>query len=169
MSQHLVDYPQVDEALVDEALEARIAVVLKVKNLGLALRNTAKVGVRQPLSTLMVKPADAAEQAVLEDPRYAAQVLGECNLKKLDIIEDTVDMQQQDPHSGIVFARLLFLHRLKGNRVEALPLLALSGTLACGQGTRRTNTSSGPMERTWSYAGMSCLSSFSTPTLALHQ
>jgi isoleucyl-tRNA synthetase len=87
-SVHLLDFPQVDEAQRDEGLEDRIAVVLKVKNLGLKLRNLARIGVRQPLAALTVQPASEGERAVLEDPAYAGQVLEECNFKELVLIED---------------------------------------------------------------------------------
>jgi isoleucyl-tRNA synthetase len=40
------------------------------------------------LGTLHVRPRDAADRAVLENPDYAAQILEEANIKNLALIED---------------------------------------------------------------------------------
>jgi isoleucyl-tRNA synthetase len=97
---HLLDYPQVDESLVDINLEDRVATVLRIKNLGLALRNKAAIKIKQPLSTLTVKPASAAERAALEDPSLVEQILVECNFKGLDLIDsaDTLVSIQVKPN-----------------------------------------------------------------------
>ena len=87
---HLLDYPQVDASLVDADLEDRVATVLRIKNLGLALRNKASIKIKQPLSTLTVKPASVAERAALEDSALVEQILVECNFKGLELL-DTVD------------------------------------------------------------------------------
>ncbi len=91
-SVHLTDYPQVDTAALDDALEARIAAVIRTKNHGLRLRQRANIKVRQPLSALIVRPASASDRAVLADARYARQVLEECNLKEIRLIEDESDI-----------------------------------------------------------------------------
>jgi isoleucyl-tRNA synthetase len=87
-SVHLTAYPQVDAALVDRALEQSIDVVIRIKNLALSLRTQSKVKTRQPLSTLYVRPRDAADRKVLENSDYAAQILEEANLKHLTLIDD---------------------------------------------------------------------------------
>ena len=87
-SVHLTEYPKVDAALVDEALEQSIEAVIRLKNLALHLRTQSKVKIRQPLSTLQVRPRDAADRKVLENPDYAAQILEEANIKQLTLIED---------------------------------------------------------------------------------
>jgi len=85
---HLEDYPQVDPDRVDAQLEAQIDCVIRTKNLGLSLRNSARVKVRQPLGELHVRAASATDAAVLSDPHFAAQVLEECNVKALTLIAD---------------------------------------------------------------------------------
>jgi isoleucyl-tRNA synthetase len=85
-SVHLTSYPEVDEALVDPRLEESIGTVLRLKNLALGLRMRAKVKIRQPLGTLVVKPRDAREREVLQDPSYREQVLEETNIKSLRLI-----------------------------------------------------------------------------------
>jgi isoleucyl-tRNA synthetase len=87
-SVHLTLYPQVDASLIDADLEQSIDVVIRIKNLALSLRTQSKTKIRQPLSTLFVRPKDAADRRVLENPEYAAQILEEGNLKKLVLIED---------------------------------------------------------------------------------
>ena len=48
----------------------------------------SKVKIRQPLGTLYVVPRDAADRKVLENADYAAQILEEANIKKLELIDD---------------------------------------------------------------------------------
>jgi isoleucyl-tRNA synthetase len=87
-SVHLTRYPQVDASLIDEALEQSIDAVIRIKNLALSLRTQSKTKIRQPLSTLYVRPRDAAHRRVLENPEYTAQILEETNVKNLVLIED---------------------------------------------------------------------------------
>ena len=87
-SVHLTPYPQVDASLVDEQLEHSIDAVIRIKNLALSLRTQSKVKTRQPLSTLYVRPRDAADRAVLANSDYAAQILEEANLKHVKLIDD---------------------------------------------------------------------------------
>ena len=87
-SVHLTSYPSVDDALVDEALEAKIDAVIRTKNLGLNVRSQAKVKIRQPLSRLIVRPRDESDRLTLEDEHFASQILEECNIKSLEIVED---------------------------------------------------------------------------------
>jgi isoleucyl-tRNA synthetase len=87
-SVHLTSYPQVEPTLIDETLEQSIAAIIRMKNLALNLRTQSKVKIRQPLSTLYVRPKDAADRRVLENLDYVAQVLEEANLKKIALIDD---------------------------------------------------------------------------------
>ena len=87
-SVHLTPYPQVNASLIDDALEQSIAAVIRIKNLALGLRTQSKVKIRQPLSTLYVRPKDVSDRRVLENADYVAQILEETNLKQLVLIED---------------------------------------------------------------------------------
>ncbi|HWB78800.1 MAG TPA: class I tRNA ligase family protein, partial [Nannocystaceae bacterium] len=87
-SVHLTAYPQVDPALVDDALEQRIGCVIRTKNLALALRNQANVRARQPLGKLIVRARDAHDRGVLADPHFASALLDEVNIKSLELIDD---------------------------------------------------------------------------------
>ncbi|OLC11148.1 MAG: hypothetical protein AUH39_00235 [Chloroflexi bacterium 13_1_40CM_67_9] len=70
-SVHLTLYPQMDTSLIDERLEQNIEAVIRLKNLALSLRTQSNVKIRQPLSTLYVRPRDEADRRLLEDPEYA--------------------------------------------------------------------------------------------------
>ena len=86
-SVHLTRYPQADESLMDAQLEHNIETVIRLKNLALNLRTQSKVKIRQPLSTLYIRPRDAEDRRVLENPDYAAQILDETNIKKIELID----------------------------------------------------------------------------------
>jgi isoleucyl-tRNA synthetase len=87
-SVHLTVYPQVDVSLIDDSLEQSIEAVIRIKNLALGLRTRSKVKIRQPLSTLYVRPKDQSDRRVLENSDYAEQILEETNLKHLVLIDD---------------------------------------------------------------------------------
>jgi isoleucyl-tRNA synthetase len=87
-SVHLTPYPQVDASLIDERLERSIDAVIRIKNLALNLRTASKVKIRQPLGTLYVVPRDEEDRAVLQNPDYAAQILDEANVKRLELRDD---------------------------------------------------------------------------------
>jgi isoleucyl-tRNA synthetase len=91
-SVHLTRYPQVETALIDEALEQNIDTLIRIKNLALNLRTQSKAKIRQPLSTLYVRPKDAAERKVLEKPEYVSQILEEANIKNLALIVDEAEL-----------------------------------------------------------------------------
>ncbi len=80
-SVHLSQWPRHDEALIDEALMADMALVQRLVRLGLAARNQAQLGVRQPLAGAQFALRDVAEAAVLE--RYGGLLRSELNLKSI--------------------------------------------------------------------------------------
>jgi isoleucyl-tRNA synthetase len=86
-SVHLCDFPQVDEALVDEQLSDEMEGLLDLVTLGSAARNSMKIKVRQPLAEIKVQPSNERERrAVL---RFADQISEELNLKKVTLHEST--------------------------------------------------------------------------------
>ena len=88
VSVHLTPYPQVDASLIDGNLERNIETVIRIKNQALSLRTQSRVKIRQPLSTLYVRPKDATDRKVLDNAHYTEQILEETNIKKLQLIED---------------------------------------------------------------------------------
>ena len=91
-SVHLTSYPQMEAGLVNEELEQSIETVIRIKNYALNLRTQSKAKIRQPLSTLYVRPKDDVERRVLGNPEYASQILEETNLKQLVLIDDETKM-----------------------------------------------------------------------------
>ena len=53
-SVHLADYPAVNEALIDEAVEAPMDLVRDLVSLGRSAREEAQIKVRQPLSEIII-------------------------------------------------------------------------------------------------------------------
>ena len=75
-SVHWCDYPQVNEILIDEDLERRIAIVRRVVSLGRKLREDARIKVRQPLPQLTVVSRDGQmrEDAVAASNTIATEL-----------------------------------------------------------------------------------------------
>ena len=79
---HLCDFPVADDSFIDAELEKNMEVVLKVKGMGHAARNTANIKIRQPLATMFIKGADELPdfyQEIIED---------EVNVEKLVFTDD---------------------------------------------------------------------------------
>ncbi|MEM6282734.1 MAG: isoleucine--tRNA ligase, partial [Chloroflexota bacterium] len=85
-SVHLAMWPEFDEALIDETLIRDMDVAQKLVNLGRSARETAGIGVRQPLATAQfVAPTRAEGEAV---QRMQAIILSELNVKGVETLDD---------------------------------------------------------------------------------
>jgi isoleucyl-tRNA synthetase len=84
-SVHLRDYPQVDQALADPALETGMEAVRLTVELGRAARAQAKAKVRQPLRRAVIVANDAEREAI---EARAEIILAELNVKELDFVSD---------------------------------------------------------------------------------
>ncbi|AOH48411.1 isoleucine--tRNA ligase [Selenomonas sp. oral taxon 920] len=85
ISVHLVDFPTVDEALIDPALEENMEIVLEVVTLGRAARNAANIKNRQPVANMFVK----AEHAL---PAFFVEIIeDELNVKAVAFRDDMSD------------------------------------------------------------------------------
>jgi isoleucyl-tRNA synthetase len=80
-SVHLENWPQYDVNLIDEKLNANMALVMKLTSLGHAARNKANRKVRQPLSEVAFALPNRDEQRVLTD--YADLLEDELNVKSV--------------------------------------------------------------------------------------
>ena len=82
-SVHLSSWPAADEAAIDQALSSEMAAVREVVSLGLSVRTSNKLKVRQPLQTadVVVARPDLAE--VLQ--RHQALVVDELNVHDLEL------------------------------------------------------------------------------------
>lgn len=82
-SVHLCDYPVANEALRDEALEDRMALARRVVNLGMQVRMTGKLKVRQPLGRAVVLLSSPREEEDVQ--ALAAVIADELNVKTVEI------------------------------------------------------------------------------------
>ena len=90
MSVHLYDWPQVNEALVDEQLVRDTHLVMRIVGLGRSAREKAQIKVRQPLNALHVRVPSSTEEEALR--RLSEQVLEELNIKHLELMSSDSDM-----------------------------------------------------------------------------
>ena len=80
-SVHLSSWPQYEAAMVDDALIEEMALVQRLVSLGLAARNAAQIGVRQPLAGAQFAMRDIVEAQIIE--RYQQLIMSELNLKSV--------------------------------------------------------------------------------------
>ena len=85
-SVHLTDYPEVNEALVDEELSRQMALATELVALGRAARVEAKLRVRQPLREAVVVLADMSRAEPLAD--LLPLVEEELNVKEIRFTEE---------------------------------------------------------------------------------
>ena len=85
ISVHLADFPTVNEAWIDPALEENMEIVLEVVTLGRAARNAANIKNRQPVANMFVK----AEHAL---PEFFVEIIeDELNVKAVTFRDDMSD------------------------------------------------------------------------------
>ncbi len=87
---HLCDFPRVDESLLDRDLLRRMDVVVRIVELGRAIRKENKLRVRQPLARLSVALRLDEERVWLEE--FEDQILDELNVKEIAFIDDPSDL-----------------------------------------------------------------------------
>ncbi|CAB4935506.1 unannotated protein [freshwater metagenome] len=88
-SVHLEDWPAVDVAVRDEALEADMATARETVRLGLAARAASGLNVRQPLRRAVVV-ATGDERTAIE--RLAEVITDELNVKALEFVADADEL-----------------------------------------------------------------------------
>lgn len=86
-SVHLADFPEHQEALVDKALEERMALAQDISSLTLSLRKKTGINVRQPLSRILLPVLNGDFQRQVE--RVKDLILSETNIKNIEFITDT--------------------------------------------------------------------------------
>jgi isoleucyl-tRNA synthetase len=91
-SVHLCDFPTVDPALVDRALEEAMAAAQTVVGLGRSVRQDAALKTRQPLGRLLLHSDDGRAAALLADPLLCGYVAGELNVKEVGLVADPRDV-----------------------------------------------------------------------------
>lgn len=89
-SVHLTDWPEVNEALINEKLNEEIAVARRIVNLGHAIRGKKKIRVRQPLAKVLVGlPKSVNSETVLLQKEV---ILEELNVKEIELLQDAGEL-----------------------------------------------------------------------------
>ncbi|MEE4311853.1 MAG: isoleucine--tRNA ligase [candidate division KSB1 bacterium] len=91
---HHCDFPEVEDAFVDEKLVAEIDQVIAIVKAGRALRSKSNMKVRQPLSELVVRPDASMDTASLL--KYEDHIKEELNIKKLSFVKENSDLAQYE-------------------------------------------------------------------------
>ncbi len=89
-SVHLSDFPVSDSALIDKALERKMALAQQVSSLVLSLRAKEKIKVRQPLQKIMIPINSQTEKE--EILAVADLIKHEVNVKQVELLEDASDI-----------------------------------------------------------------------------
>jgi isoleucyl-tRNA synthetase len=131
-SVHLQRFPSVDEALIDEQLEAQVAVAQRVVGLALALRERERIGVRRPLATLTVASRDPEVRAAVQ--RFAGDIEAELNVKAIELAEDDAALVSVTAKANfkVLGKRLGKQMKVVAQAVEALDAAAVRELLAGG-------------------------------------
>lgn len=82
LSVHLTLFPVADENLIDQALEEKMKILMKLASLGLAARNKAGIKVRQPLEKMLVFIPQKKLKEELKSMFYVVEE--EINVKSID-------------------------------------------------------------------------------------
>jgi isoleucyl-tRNA synthetase len=85
-SVHLADFPQVNQAFINEALEAQMDIAQRTSSLVLGLRKKEKIRVRQPLQKIMVPILDKSFANNILHVKEL--ILSEVNVKELELLEE---------------------------------------------------------------------------------
>ncbi len=88
-SVHLTDYPAADDLLLDQPLVEEMDAVIKMHKLALSAREKAKIKIRQPLSKLVIAPADNVEKRAVQ--RFATLLQEGLNVKQIEMLEVKAD------------------------------------------------------------------------------
>ena len=86
-SVHLTDWVEYNPALIDEKLNAEMALTMKLASLGHAARNKANRKVRQPLAEVAYSVSNNFDRDVVA--KYADILADELNVKKVRVLDAT--------------------------------------------------------------------------------
>ena len=92
ISIHLTKYPQVDEKYINSDILSEVEETRKIINLGLMLRNSKQLKVKQPLEKMYICTKDNIE-SLLES--YGNIIKEELNIKDIEVIENTNNINVQ--------------------------------------------------------------------------
>ena len=121
-SVHLADWPEVDEALRDSELEARMELAQRLSSLTLSLRKREKIRVRQPLKRILVP---------VLDPGFGDRLAAVTELVKSEVNVKSIEPLAED--SEILTKRLKADFKKLGPRYGKRMKEVAAGIAALGQ------------------------------------
>ncbi len=86
ISVHLGDFPEADESVISERLEAQMDIAQRISSLVLSIRKKERLKVRQPLQKIIVPVLDKTFASDLEHVKDL--ILSEVNVKELELLEE---------------------------------------------------------------------------------
>ncbi len=122
-SVHLERFPEADAAMVDADLEAGMAAVREVVNLGRGLREQTKLPIRQPLARLDVALSHAVPSSLRSEPELLAYAREELNVKAVHLVaevEELVQLQAK-PNFKVLGRRLGKRMKIFAGAIAKLP------------------------------------------------
>ena len=90
VSIHLAKFPECNEALIDEALEARMKMAQDITSMTLALRKKVNIKVRQPLQCIMIPTVSEEQKAHIEAVKNL--IMNEVNVKEVNFAESSTGL-----------------------------------------------------------------------------
>ena len=90
VSIHLANFPVCNEALIDEALEARMKMAQDITSMTLALRKKVNIKVRQPLQCIMIPTVNEEQKAHIEAVKNL--IMNEVNVKEINFAESSTGL-----------------------------------------------------------------------------
>ncbi|MBT6999856.1 MAG: class I tRNA ligase family protein, partial [Prolixibacteraceae bacterium] len=133
-SVHLVDFPALNEDLIDKDLEEKMAIAQKASSMILALRRKEKLKVRQPLAKIMMPVLNPPFREQFDAIKNI--VLSEVNVKEVEYLTDT---------AGII------KKKLKPNFKTLGPKFGKLMKLIAGEVTRFSQSDISIFEKTGTY------------------
>ena len=103
---HHVDFPKVDTAKMDIALEERMQMAQDICSLVLSVRKKVNIKVRQPLQKILIPVLDPKQKAAIE--QMEELILAEVNVKEINYITETegVISKKLKPNFKLLGAKL---------------------------------------------------------------
>ena len=101
-SVHMAHFPEHESALIDDALEGKMALARNVVGLALLLRNKNNLNVRQPLERILVVVGNAVAQEQVESVKDI--ILDEINVRRIEYISDSSEIVKRSAKAN--FKRL---------------------------------------------------------------
>ena len=90
VSIHLAKFPVCNEALIDEALEARMKMAQDITSMTLALRKKVNIKVRQPLQCIMIPTVSEEQKEHIEAVKNL--IMNEVNVKEVNFAESSTGL-----------------------------------------------------------------------------